>query len=145
MSYREYLWFAQDQVIPPLPLKDALSQPLPPEVLRVGRHFHRYLQGGLYAFMLEPGTKLELFRQILQKILTVDVPISDRTISTKDIDTMGNSSLSRNLAITKYMAQRYVSLLEKSFILMAILPKGTSVNKQPIPGVQLPLFAMGFG
>ena len=95
--------------------------------------------------MLEPGTKFELFRQILQKILTVDVPISNRTISTKDIDTMGNSSLPRNLAITKYMAQRYVSLLEKSFILMVILPKGTSVNKQPIPGVQLPLFAMGFG
>jgi len=152
-SFREYLWFLQDEFIPPLSLHDALTKPIPSQILRAGRFFHLFLQGGLYPFMLEPGAKLELFRQMLQKIITMDMPTYDPTLTALDMDTISNivkfigtsgidgisySSLSRNLGITKYMAQRFVSLLEKSFILKAILPQGTSVTREPKILLQLP-------
>jgi predicted AAA+ superfamily ATPase len=41
------------------------------------------------------------------------------------------SSLYANVGITKYKAQRYVDILERSFLLRRAFPAGTNVLREP--------------
>ena len=116
------------------------------EHLRLGDRFAAYVRGGLYPFMLEPGATAALFRNVLEKVVRQDIPRYDPTLSAEDVgslertveyiarcpvDGVNYSSVSSNLGITKYKAQKHLEYLEWSFVVTLVLPAGTNVLKEP--------------
>ncbi len=152
-SFREYLWFTGKPLLPQLSLRHALSKPIPPDYLRSAQFFDSYMQGGLYPFLLEPGADLSLFETILQKVVTQDIPSRDPHVSVNDIETLHKvvrfigrsrvdgvnySTVARNVGITKYKAEQYLSYLEDSFVVHRVMPRGSNVLKEPKVLLQLP-------
>jgi len=152
-SFREYLAFARGLNLAPLPLGQALREELPAEHLRTDQWFDPYLQGGLYPFMLESGAGHEQFKAVLDTVVNRDIPAHDRSVTHDDllkiakllrfvgkspIDGINYTSISSNVGITKYMAEKYVEHLERSFILRRALPAGTNVLKEPKIFMDLP-------
>ncbi|TVR02198.1 MAG: ATP-binding protein [Spirochaetaceae bacterium] len=152
-SFREYLWFSLDQVHPPLSLAECLHSPIESNYLTAARDFRKYLTGGLHPFMLTPGADSALFTGILETVITRDIPGFDSSLRVEDInrlhdtvrfigsssvDGINYSSVSRNVGITKYMAQRYLDYLERSFILTRVMPAGNNVLQEPKVLLQLP-------
>ncbi|MDA3950957.1 MAG: AAA family ATPase [Spirochaeta sp.] len=152
-SYREYLWFAGHPVMEPLLLAQVCGRPVPVEYLRLGGRFADYLGGGLYPFTLEPGAGRELFASILQKVITGDIPSVHPDISMDEIellrkvvrfigrsgvDGINYSSVAKNVGITKYKSEQYLTWLEDSFVVHRIMPRGSNVLKEPKVLLQLP-------
>jgi predicted AAA+ superfamily ATPase len=152
-TFREYLDFRDNLALPPLYLTELLSSSISGDHLRSIHRFDDYLSGGLYPFSLEPGAVKEQFMNILTKILRSDIPAVEPSISFEDVETMEKclafigrspidginySSLSRNLGITKYKAEKIIALLERSFVLFRSFPAGTNVLKEPKIFMELP-------
>lgn len=152
-SFREYLDFTESTPLPSLALGDALTTPLGPRYLRHQHLFGRYVEGGLYPFILQPGATLDLFSSILDKVVASDIPNFDRSLSAQDlddirktlrfigsspIDGINYSSVSRNVGITKYKAEKFLGYLERSFLVTRVFPAGTNVLKEPKVVMQLP-------
>ncbi len=152
-TFREYLWFHDDSLLPALPLTEIFSRGSTSDYARTVFRFEGYLRGGLYPLMLEPGARMQGFEGIMQKILRTDIPASDPTLSYEDIlsiekvltfvgrssiDGINYSSLSRNIGITKYMAEKYVDLLQRSFLLYRAMPAGANVVREPKIFMELP-------
>lgn len=145
-SFREYLFFKFDRILPTLTWDEFLNNKIPPEILQVGAFFENYLTGGLMPFALDEPKPLEILKNILEAILTKDIAKS-ADLSGSEIDSMAKmvrfiakspgvdginySSLSQNVGITKYKAQQYADLLERAFVLFQIRPYGTSVTREP--------------
>jgi len=144
-SFREYLSFAHDLDVPRLNLGEIEKHRWTADHLRAGRHFDTYLRGGILPFALEELEPLVFLESIIEKVIARDVPAVARLmvdeldtirrllrfVGRSKIDGINYSSLSRNLGITKYKAEQYVSLLERAFILRRVLPAGTNVLKEP--------------
>ncbi len=144
-SFREYLALAQGIFLPALTLEEIVSRQWSPQHLRAGRFFDEYLQGQLLPFSLEEPEPLNLLNNIIEKVITRDIPAVApllvqeletirrllRFVGRSAIDGINYSSLSRNLGITKYKAEQYTSLLERAFILHLIFPAGTNVLREP--------------
>ncbi len=152
-SFREYVDFTESTQLSSLALADALTKPLEPHYLRHQHLFGRYLEGGLYPFVLQPGATLDLFSSILDKVVASDIPNFDRSLSAQDlddirktlrfigsssIDGINYSSVSRNVGITKYKAEKFLAYLERSFLVTRVFPAGTNVLKEPKVVMQLP-------
>jgi predicted AAA+ superfamily ATPase len=152
-SFREYLFFSQGIELCPLPLARLLREEPPSGQLRAAAYFERYLQGGLFPFMLEPGTGLEQFGSILETVVHRDIPACDPSVTHADlskidkllrfvgrspIDGINYSSISANVGITRYKAEQYVDHLERSFILRRAFPAGTNVLREPKVFMDLP-------
>ncbi len=152
-TYREYLRFAEGIELEALPLKRCLTEAIDPEYLRVGRRFHDYLRGGLHPFLLQPGAGLPLFENIVQTVINRDIPSVEPSVTVADLESLGRavrfigrssvdginySTLARNLGITVYKAEQYLSWLERSFIATRVFPAGTNVLKEPKVLLQLP-------
>ena len=54
------------------------------------------------------------------------------------VDGVNYSSISSNLCVTKYKAQKYLDYLERSFVVTLVFPAGTNVLKEPKVLLQLP-------
>jgi predicted AAA+ superfamily ATPase len=145
-SFREYLAFTEDINLPVCDLEQLARGEWTPDHLRAGRFFDRYLTGGgLLPFALEEPDPLPFLRNIIEKVVTRDIPsvvklTMDeldhirrllRFVGRSGVDGINYSSLSRNLGITKYKAEQYVDCLEKAFVLHRILPEGTNVIREP--------------
>lgn len=152
-SFREYLSLALGIELPPLTLKELFNGAIAREYLASAVHFSLYLRGAGYPFTFEPGAGLAQFEGIREKIRLSDIPAADPDLSMRDLDTIGKlmafigrspieginySSISQNLGITKYMAERFVALLERSFLLRRVLPAGTNVLREPKIFLELP-------
>lgn len=152
-SYREYLWFAGESKRDPLPLHVCLSEPIPSDYLRLQGRFEDYLRGGLHPFMLQPASAIDLFSNVLETVITRDIPRFDRQLTVEDIDKLRKtvefigrspvdginySSVSANVGVTKYKAEKYLDYLERSFILTRVFPAGANVLKEPKVLMQLP-------
>jgi uncharacterized protein len=152
-SFREYLFFKHDTVINPLPIKETLTESIPPEYLGTVRYFDEYLKGGLYPFFLESGVNLDQFSSIIEKIIRDDIPNYDKNITVNDLllikkvfnfiglsplDGINYSSVSGNAGITKYKAEQFLKLLERCFLIKLIVPRGTNVLKEPKVAMELP-------
>lgn len=144
-SFREYLYFKESVLPAPLTLGEIALGAWTPGHLRQGCLFDEYLKGGLFPFALEEPDTLPVLENILEKIITRDIPAA-AGLRSDEIDSIRNlvkfagrsaaedinySTLSRNLGITKYKAEQYVRLLEKSFVLNPVLPAGTNVLREP--------------
>jgi predicted AAA+ superfamily ATPase len=144
-SFREYLAFAQGLSLPPLELEQIGAGEWEAEHLRAGRFFDEYLRGGLLPFSLAEPEPLGFLQNIIEKVLTTDVPAVMRLmideldtlrrllrfVGRAAVDGINYSSLSRNLGITKYKAEQYVGCLERAFILHQVFPAGTNVLREP--------------
>ncbi len=144
-SFREYIWFQADILLPPLSLDDIVERNWSGDHLRYSYYFDEYLKGGLLPFSLEEPDPLPLLENILHKIIQRDIPsiatlrideipLIEKTvkfIGKSSVDGINYSSISRNIGITKYKAQSYINLLSKALVLHVIFPKGTNVMREP--------------
>lgn len=152
----ERLYLEKDWVSPPFKLDDLMSLEKSREYL--GRtlnfegFFEEYLRGGNFPFTLGKKDVLPLFRNILETVLNQDILMGGRAsreetfemrrmlafIGKSPAEDISYSSIARNVGVTKYKAEKYSDLLEKSFILKRIPPKGTNVTKEPKIMMTLP-------
>jgi len=145
-SFREYLGFRFGLELAALPLDCLFRGPPPPDHLRASHRFKEYLCGGLFPHTLEAGVRLQTFENIVTKILTGDIPSLDCSPTMDDLaqirrtltfvgsaggDEVNYSSVSRNAGVTKYKAERYLELLERSFLVRRVFPAGANVLKEP--------------
>ena len=153
-SFREYLSFKFDIETAELPLEDVLDRPISPDYVKTSPYFDRYLQGGLYPFLLNPGASIRQFESITKKIFSSDIPSYDPKLTMEDltmiektmifigkspIDGINYSSVSDNLGVSKYRAEKYLTILEKAFLVSLVFPEGTNVRKEPKVLIGLPL------
>jgi len=151
-SFREYLFFTHGQTLETLTLEQIFNKEWTPAHMRAGAHFDAYLQGGLMPFALDEPEPLEILGRILDTVIHKDIPAVARLLTDEldliyktvqftgraAVDGINYTSLSKNLGITKYKAEQYLSLLEQAFILQRIFPKGTNVLKEPKVLMALP-------
>jgi len=152
-SFREFLWFREGIKLKPLKIEDIISGNWDRKVLEYEYLFDEYLKGGLYPFTLEEPYPYELFRNIMDRVISKDIPGVRQDIRVgeienikKVVDFVGRSpseginysSIARNTGITKYKAVQYVDLLDKGFILNRIKPYGTNITKEPKILMHLP-------
>ncbi|UCH94315.1 MAG: ATP-binding protein [Candidatus Aminicenantes bacterium] len=144
-SFREYLFFKKDVLLPQLTLDNILKKEWKREHLRYEYLFEDYLKGGLYPFSLEEPRVLPLLENVIQKILQKDIPSVAKLsideisllekvikfIGRSGVDGINYSSISSNLKITKYKAESYISLLKNAFVLHVLFPVGTNVLREP--------------
>jgi uncharacterized protein len=151
-SFREYISFKNDVLLPGLTLDNILNKEWVPEHLRYEYLFEDYLKGGLLPFSLEEPEVIPLLENILQKILMKDIPAFAklrvdeipviekmlRFIGRSSVDGISYSSISTNIGITKYKAESYLNLLKKAFVLHVVFPTGTNVMKESKVLMRLP-------
>jgi predicted AAA+ superfamily ATPase len=144
-SFREYILFKTGEDLPGVTFKNIIEKTWLPIHLRFADLFEEYIRGGLMPFSLDEPDVIPLLRNIVQKVVSYDVPLvaSLKTdelpaitkciefIGRSDVDGINYSSLSRNIGITKYKAEAYVNLLEKAFVLNVVFPRGVNVLKEP--------------
>ena len=143
-SLREYLLFKHGRRINALTLEDIVQKNWDRSVMESGSLFSEYIRGGLMPFALNEAAPLQLLENILQTVIYKDIArVSPITLSELDtigkmvsfigksgIDGINNSSLSKNLGISKYKAEQYTRLLEQAFVLHRVIPAGTGVLKE---------------
>ncbi len=151
-SFREYLLFTKQVDIPVLTFNDILENRWTADHMRFSYLFDEYIQGRLFPFSLEEPDILPLIRNICEKIIHKDIPLVYNLrfddiekiekllsfIGKSEVDGINYSSISRNIAITKYKAELFVKLLSKAFILNPTFPRGTNVLKEPKVLMYLP-------
>ncbi len=151
-SLREYALFKYGQEFDNLALKDIVDNKIPGNVLRAGEHFLSFIQGGLMPFALREPQPLALLENILKTVIRKDIPriarlLTDeiekieqvvRFIGLSGVDGINYSSVAKNVHITRYKAEQYITLLERAFILHQIFPTGTNVLKEPKIVMALP-------
>lgn len=151
-SFREYLLFTKGLELPALSVNQLLERQWEAAHSRQEIHFENFLKGGLFPFALEEPDIMPLLANVLDKIITGDIPMIGRLltdeipilhrmvrfIGSSKPDGINYSSLSNNLKITKYKAEQYVRLLEQAFVLKCVMPVGTNVMKEPKILMRLP-------
>jgi len=144
-SFREYVRFKTGHELPTLSLEDIIERAWLADHVRQEYLFDEYLNAGLMPFSLEEPQPLPMLRRILEKVITRDIPfvarltVDELPLIAKCVEFMGKSfvdgvnysSLSRNIGITKYKAEQYISLLQKAFIVNPVLPAGANVSREP--------------
>jgi predicted AAA+ superfamily ATPase len=151
-TLREYALFRYGQEFSALTLEDIVKGKIPADILKAGEHFLPYIQGGLMPFALQEPQPLVLLENILKTVIRKDIPriaklLTDeldkieqliRFIGRSGIDGINYSSASQNVHITKYKAEQYIALLERSFVLHRVMPTGSNVLKEPKIVMALP-------
>jgi len=144
-SFREYIFFTEDVLLPVLSLKDIIEKRCTTDYIRYGYRFNDYLSGGLLPFSLEDPDPLPLLENVLIKILQRDIPsiasilVEEigliekvvRFIGKSTVDGINYSTISKNIGITKYKAASYLDLLVRALVLHVVFPKGTNVMREP--------------
>ncbi|NCC50284.1 MAG: ATP-binding protein [Spartobacteria bacterium] len=144
-SLREYLSFKHGVELDPLTFRQVEQKAWSSAHMRAGIHFEAFIRGGLMPFALCEPDVLSIQRNILETVIMKDIPTACRLhideldkirkliafIGRSGIDGINYTTLSKNIGITKYKAEQYVSLLEKAFVLQQVFPKGTNVLKEP--------------
>jgi hypothetical protein len=144
-SFREYVYFKTGTSPRQLSLDDIARQNWSIDHVRNESLFKSFLKGGCLPFSLEEPQPLALLQNILEKIISWDIPMVKaisqqeveiirkmvRFIGSAKVEGISYSALSNNLGITKYKAEQYVRLLQDAFVLQVIFPKGANVLKEP--------------
>ncbi|MBN2121544.1 ATP-binding protein [Candidatus Micrarchaeota archaeon] len=155
-SLREYAYFEKNEEFPQLELEGIIDEQKAREyygkTIRAEALFERYLKGGNCPFALGNVEVLPLLRNTLDKIIGSDLTLAGKLspqealeakkmvsfIGKARVDGISYSSLSKNLGITIYKAEKYVRLLEWAFVLKRVMPKGTNVLREPKVLMALP-------
>ncbi len=145
-SFREYLSFKKGIELPSITINDLL-----------GNHYSLYQQfysfepdfrefsflGALPACLQSPLPSVitAVVEKVVQKDMLTAGKLSQEDImnirsallfmARAGVEGISYSSLSRNLGITKYKAQQYVSLMQSASLIKIILPYGANVLPEP--------------
>ncbi len=144
-SFREYLDFKGAGDFKTISFQKILQGKTPSEYLLMERHFHNYLEGGLLPFALEVKNWKEALSNTLERIINDDLPrvspltMQETMLITKAVKFIGSSaveginpsSLGKNIGVTRYKAEQYLSLLQRAFVVQQVSPKGTNVLREP--------------
>jgi predicted AAA+ superfamily ATPase len=144
-SFREFLAFQGISVLPTLRLSQILTEEVPASYITSTIHFHRYLEGMMLPFSLEVTKWKEALEKTLEKIIGDDLPRVEpitlaeinsirkmiHFIGSSQIDGINPTSIAKNIGITRYKANQYLSLLSDAFVIQQIEPKGTNVLREP--------------
>ena len=144
-SFKEYLSFKKGADLPSLTLDRIVRKQWTNEHMLYEHLFNDYLKGELMPFSLEEPDVYPLLKNILDKIIRKDIPSVaklrmdeipeiERTlqfIGRSPAEGINFTSISKNIGITRYKAEQYVKLLEKTFVLNPVYPAGTNVLKEP--------------
>ncbi len=155
-TFREFITFEKGEIIPEFSFahlfEEKKSREYYGKVLTYETLFESYLVGRSYPFTLGKSDYMSLFSTMLERIIANDLPKAGLIVpeEIRDIrnivsfigkspaEDLNYTSLSRNLGITKYKAEKYVKLLEQSFVLTQVFPTGTNVLKEPKILLSLP-------
>ena len=155
-SFDEFLYFTKRKSLEQIGFSDLLdlgkSKQYYGKFIQFEHLFDEYLKGLLFPFTLESGLEKSLFSNLLNKVLRKDfvgagkIKINElediwkviKFIGLSSVEDISYSSVSSNTGINKYRVEKYISLLERSFILNVIQPKGTNVTKEPKILMELP-------
>ncbi len=151
-SLREYARFKYGQEFDAVTLEDIVENKVSPDALRAGEHFSAYIQGGLMPFALREPEPLALLKNILKTVIRKDIPriaklLTDeldkieqvvRFIGLSGVDGINYSSVAKNVHVTNYKAEQYITLLERAFVLHRVSPGGSNVLKEPKVVMALP-------
>jgi len=144
-SFREFIYFTKGVVKDPVSFEDIIDNSFDKEWLMFFPDFQKYISGGIMPFALQEPEPLSILGNILSTVIYKDIArVSNLGMDELDkiakivsfigksaVDGINYTSLSKNISITKFKAEQYVDLLEKSFIIHRIFPKGTNVIKEP--------------
>lgn len=144
-SLREYLYFTRDVSKDAESFKNIINNSFDKEWLRFFPDFQKYITGGIMPFALQEPDPVKVLNNVLSTVIYKDIArVSNFGIDELDkiykivsfigksaVDGINYTSLSRNIKITKFKTEQYIDLLEKSFIVQRIFPKGTNVMKEP--------------
>lgn len=151
-SLREYVFFKHAREAKSLTIDDIIEARFDRSMMDNGVFFAEYVRGGLMPFALHEAAPLTLLKNILETVIYKDIARVSKTsmaeldiitkmlsfIGRSGIDGINDSSLSKNLGITKYKAGQYTAFLEQAFILQRVMPEGTGVLKEPKIVMALP-------
>jgi len=144
-SFREYIYFTQDILKPAVTFEDIISNHADKSWMQMFPFFQKYMEGGIMPFALHEPNVPDVLDNILKTVIYKDIARAANLgvdeldkmrkmvafIGKSAVDGMNYSSLSRNIGITKFKAEQYIDLLEKSFIIHRLFPKGTNVMREP--------------
>jgi hypothetical protein len=144
-SFREYIYFKTGDLLEPLSLEQIALGEIPSRCLRYEYLFDTYLQGACMPFQLDEPEVLPLLSNVVRTIISRDIPTVERLMVDElgliekvlqfagraPVEDINYSSIARNVGITKYKSEQYVSLLQKAFLLNPIFPAGTNVLREP--------------
>lgn len=143
-SFREFLWFYDytDDLINNFEIVEILKQETRAD-LKYETFFEEFLHFPLPAQKQERSP--EIIQNIVNKIIERDLVYSE-DIDSKDIFYLKNilkflanspasdisfSTVASNLQISHFLAVKYITTLEKAYILNVVYPIGTNVKKEP--------------
>jgi len=148
-SFREFILFEKNEEAEKISFEQILDEEYSRDyygkTIKFERLFDDFLKGRTYPFTSGKADFKDIFSNILNRIISNDllksglINTSEAVEIKKVIKFIGNSpaedisysSISKNLGITKFKAEKYVELLERSFILTVVFPRGTNVLKEP--------------
>lgn len=148
-SLREFVSFKKNTLPNPISFSDLPEQ----ETVRAfygqnfiaEAYFEDYLRGHNYPFTFDTAEPMVFFNNVLERIITNDIlrtgfvvfeELRDirnvlKFIGKSPAEGINYSSIAQNCGITRHKTEKYVSLLEKSFILNPVFPTGTNVLREP--------------
>ncbi|MBI5046505.1 ATP-binding protein [Candidatus Micrarchaeota archaeon] len=156
LSYREYLFFSQKAVFTEFILEDLgdikRCEEFEISIRPYNSLFEEYLKGRNLIFSLDVIEPIPLYRNIIDKVINHDlvkaqIISQNETITVQKVlefigsspaESVSFSSVAKNIGITKYLSEKYLRALEKSFIINLVFPKGTNVLKEPKVTMMLP-------
>ncbi len=144
-DYKEFLDFSKNIKIEYIYWNNLLKNEISNKYLIYDTFFKEYLSGGIFPFYNEVENFKNRLGNILERIIKEDIVrinnininelhnIEDmlKFIGKSEIDGISFSSLSKNLNITIYKIKQYVEILEETFVLNKIFPRGTNIKKEP--------------
>jgi len=150
-SFREFLWFYNhtDHLIKNIDITELLLERKYAD-LRYEAFFEEYLRFPIPAQKQERSP--EIIQNIVSKIIGRDL-IYAQDIDSKDIFHLKNllkflanspvgdisfSTIAKNLHISHFLAVKYITLLEKAYLLNVVYPTGTNTKKEPKILLNLP-------
>ncbi|MFH2020662.1 MAG: AAA family ATPase [archaeon] len=148
-SLREYLFFKKDEQLEPFQFGNMFDQTACREyygkTMQLELDFKEYLQSGNYPLTLSRNDVLPLFKTMLETVINKDLIRTGKITHDETLDIsrlvaflgksppedMNYSSIARNIGISRYLAEKYLELLEKAFVIHRVMPKGHGVMKEP--------------
>jgi predicted AAA+ superfamily ATPase len=148
-TLREYIFFESGQKVEPLSLSvlenEGASRNYYSLVSSAEAKFVSYVSGKNYPFTLNRAEFKALFKAMLETIINKDLIRTGKITHEETIrvariveflgkspaEDMNYTSIARNIGISKYLAEKYLRLLEKTFLVHLVGPVGNSVMKEP--------------
>jgi len=155
-SLREYLFFNNGEKLELLKFEDLFNkttcQGYYQKTMNAEVEFKNYLHAGNYPLALNRQNVLPLFKSMLETVINKDLIRTgkithDETLHIARLmaflgkshpEDMSYTSIAKNIGISRYLAEKYLELLEKAFVVHKVLPEGHGVMKEPKIHMALP-------